>query len=130
MQWVVVCALFGVVTMVAAKSRGHSWTWFFAGLLLGPIGLIWVLVIPANEAAVASARINAGTLKRCPHCAESIHPDAKVCKHCGKDQPDTSLEYLRLSWTCECSAISRNTRDDCWSCKLPKPENVKLFDPI
>jgi len=26
---------------------------------------------------------------RCPHCAEWIMPDAKVCRYCGRDVPPT-----------------------------------------
>lgn len=128
MEWVVICALFGIVTMVAAKSRGRSSSWFLAGLLLGPIGLIWLLVIPANEEAVAAARIHAGVLKLCPYCAETIQPDAKLCKHCGKDQPETISDDSRISWTCECTYVTRANRNECWRCRAPKPANVKLFD--
>ncbi len=122
MEWIVAGVLFAIVTLVAAHSRGHSGLWFFAGLLLGPIGLIWVLVLPKNEANIAAAEIESGDSKRCPFCAETIKLEALLCKHCGKDQPPIDVTQLKKSWTCQgCRAISKGHKTICWNCDKPMP---------
>ncbi|ASM76021.1 hypothetical protein VITFI_CDS0242 [Vitreoscilla filiformis] len=38
----------------------------------------------ANNAAIEQQQLAEG-LKKCPHCAELIKPDAKVCRYCGRE---------------------------------------------
>lgn len=65
-----------------AEEKGYSRLGFtIFGLFFTLIALIVVLVIQPTQAtqAVGSAK--------CPFCAEAIQPEAKVCKHCGRDIP-------------------------------------------
>lgn len=63
----------GLAAAAVYRNKGRSWGVGLAGgLLLGPIGLVLALV-------------SGGGGPRCPHCAERIHHDARVCKHCGRD---------------------------------------------
>lgn len=73
MEYVLIWALFGVVSAVVAANKGHPWFgWFFAGVLLGPFGLILALVKPPRG-------------KLCPRCAELVKDEASVCRHCGTE---------------------------------------------
>jgi len=63
-----------------AEEKGYSRAGFtIFGLFFTVIALIVVLVIqPTSE-------IESRGMGKCPYCAESIQPEAKVCKHCGRD---------------------------------------------
>lgn len=63
-----------------AEEKGYSRVGFtIFGLFFTLIALIVVLVIQPTQAVQVSG------LAKCPYCAEAIQPDAKVCKHCGRD---------------------------------------------
>jgi len=74
LAWALLGALFGVG---AAQHKGFSVAGgVLGGLLLGPLALLMFFVsgvAPGDEK------------KQCPHCAEFVKADAKVCKHCGRD---------------------------------------------
>ena len=71
---VVLCLLVGKY----ASRRGLSATrYFLLSALLSPvIGILLVLVFAPSDQT-----------RKCPHCAESVKRDAKVCRHCGRDLP-------------------------------------------
>ena len=71
-------ALLGALIGVsAAQRRGFSITaGVLGGLLLGPLAFLMYFV-----SGVTRADIN----KKCPHCAEFVKADARVCKHCHRD---------------------------------------------
>jgi len=56
--------------------------WLFSGITA-------VLAILAVVSLLSSGVMNQGPstqgLLKCPHCAELVQPDARVCKHCGRD---------------------------------------------
>jgi hypothetical protein len=73
LAWLLVGALVGAI---AATKRGFS---PIVGLLAGAVlGILSPLLF------FVSGVTTAGDLKKtkCPHCAEVVQPDAKLCKHC------------------------------------------------
>lgn len=81
--------LFGVTSAIVAGSRGRTGCgWATMGFLFGPFGLLLVLALPANTAALEKWDLEGGSLKKCPLCAELVKRAAIKCKHCGGTLPD------------------------------------------
>ena len=69
-----------------AGSRGRSgFGWFLYGLLLWPLALIHVLVLPKRAEVLERRQLALGEARKCPHCAEIVRPEARVCRFCGRD---------------------------------------------
>jgi len=72
--WALIGALIGIA---AAQRKGFSIAaGIVGGLLLGPLAVLMFFV-----SGVSRADLNT----KCPHCAEWIKREAKVCRHCGRD---------------------------------------------
>jgi hypothetical protein len=72
---IVTMVVFGIICSIIAVSKGrNALGWFFAGLLVGPFGLI-VAVLKDVE--------RENYTKKCSKCAEVVKHDAVVCRHCG-----------------------------------------------
>ncbi len=66
----------GAIGYFIATKRGiRGITGISLSILLGPIGWLIVGVFMRSR------------LRQCPHCAERVKEEAKVCKHCGRDLP-------------------------------------------
>lgn len=71
MAWVALWVFFsvGVSFLAGAFNRGRL-SWFFISFVFSPIIGGTLLLIMGNDG------------KKCPKCAETIKPEAIVCKHC------------------------------------------------
>jgi hypothetical protein len=76
-----------VVPVVIANEIGKSKhrNGLAYGLLLGWLGVLILLVLPAAQAATPLSLNSAPPpgKKLCPECAELVQAAARVCKHCG-----------------------------------------------
>jgi hypothetical protein len=85
MEYLVIWIIFGVISSIIASNKGNSGCGgFLLGALLGPIGLLIALFSSDNKPKVFNP-IN--YTRRCPYCAELVHNEAIVCKHCSRDIP-------------------------------------------
>lgn len=50
-------------------------------------------------------------MKRCRYCAEEIHDEAILCKHCGQPAVSREIEALARRW----GAIGQSQRDAEWA---------------
>jgi len=75
MEFVFIWLLMGLIAAAISSNKGKgSVHGFIYGMLLGPIGILWVI-------------ISTGKIKKCPFCKEFIKRDAVVCPMCQRDQP-------------------------------------------
>lgn len=80
--------LCGVICAYAAQGRGFSTLgWLFGGFLLGPAGIVLVLVIPKNTFELEQRALLTRTVKRCEACAELVRVEAVKCRYCAADLP-------------------------------------------
>jgi len=73
---IAVWLLTAAIGAALGATKGRSNEGFALGLLLGPIGLIIALLLPAKPMAGA---------RRCPLCRETVADDATVCPHCQRE---------------------------------------------
>lgn len=81
--------LLGLIPAVIAKGKGRSFgVWWIYGAALFIIALPHALLMKRSNEGIARQMAAEG-MKKCPHCAEFIKVDAKVCRYCGRDVPVT-----------------------------------------
>ena len=87
MEYAVYWLVLSLIAGVIASKKGRSGVGFFLlSVFLSPlIGIICAFIATPNQRRVDYRKVRTGTGKKCPHCAEIIKPDAKVCHFCKRE---------------------------------------------
>lgn len=85
MDIIIVAALIGLIPAAIARGKGRSFgLWWFYGAMLFIVALPHSLLMRSDRSAIEAREIDEGG-KRCPHCAEVIKREAKVCRYCSRE---------------------------------------------
>lgn len=86
MLYVLIWLVCGFIAAAIYKNKGRSaGAAFIIGVLLGPIGIILVLLSSTNTAALERQQLATGQAKKCPHCGEL----SRCSTSCEPSQPPT-----------------------------------------
>lgn len=85
MEVFLVAVLIGLIPAIVAQGKGRNFVlWWLYGAGLFIVALPHSLIMKANPQDLEQKQISDG-MQKCPHCAEYVKPDAKVCRYCNRD---------------------------------------------
>jgi hypothetical protein len=83
LEFLAICAVLGCIPGAIAMAKGRTfWGFWLYGALLFPVALIHSLVMASRPAGQEARALATGEFRKCPHCAELVKREARLCKHC------------------------------------------------
>ena len=76
-EWILALVISAIIASILGSRKGIGASSFFFGLILGPLGIILVLLSKGKRVA-------------CPFCDKLIYMTSTVCPHCEKELPVTN----------------------------------------
>ena len=85
MGMIFIAILIGLIPAVIAQNKGKNFVlWWLYGAALFIVALPHALLMKADAIKMESDAIASGG-KKCPHCAEVVKAEAKVCRFCQRE---------------------------------------------
>lgn len=120
--WFALCIAAGAL----ASQKGRSGFGLFALSVFAspPVGLIVAAALEPDEAFMERQKLDKGSHRQCPQCAEVVKAEANVCRHCQHDLPEmTEEEKARLSGALGESSGTSGLKE-CVHCHAKMPPHI------
>ena len=89
MSVLIILLVIAIIPAAIAKSKGRNFgLWYLYGVALWIVALIHSILLKQEVNQTSRETITGISQKKCPYCAEFIKTEAKVCRFCGKQQPE------------------------------------------
>jgi hypothetical protein len=97
MGLVIIWVLFGIASAIVAGQKNRSgFGWFLLGILLGPFGLIFILILPKLPGTETQTHVHYDDYWTCPACGWHVSKANVTCPFCqGKPQPQITPDNVK-----------------------------------